>query len=69
MNAKSWIWQGVTLKTVVNMMGKLMTTEAVRLQDNVNVPEEKLRLPKDVKITEAANPMDVLKNIKKKTGN
>jgi len=69
MNAKSWIWQGVTLKTEVNMMGKLMTTEAVRLQDNVNVPEEKLALPKDVKIIEGANPMDVLKNLKKKTGN
>jgi len=69
MNAKSWIWQGVTLKTEVNMMGKMMTTEAVRLQDNVNVPEEKLTLQKDVKIIEGVNPMDVLKNLKKKTGN
>jgi len=69
MNAKSWIWQGVTLKTEVNMMGKMMTTEAVRLQDNVTVPEEKLTLPKDVKITEGANPMEMLKNLKKKTGN
>jgi len=69
MNAKSWIWQGVTLKTEVKMMGKMMTTEAVRLQDNVNVPEEKLTLPKNVKINEGANPLDVLKNLKKKTGN
>ena len=69
MNTKSWIWQGVTLKTEVNMMGKMMTTEAVRLQDNVSVPEEKLTLPNNVKITEGANPMDMLKNLKKKTGN
>jgi hypothetical protein len=69
LNAKSWIWQGMTLKTEVNMMGKVTTTEVVRLQDNVNVPEEKLTLPKDVKINEGANPMDVLKNLKKKPGN
>lgn len=69
MNAKSWIWQGVTLKTEVNMMGKVTTTEAVRLQDNVNIPEEKLTLSKDVKITEGVNPMDALKNLKKKPGN
>jgi len=69
LNAKSWVWQGVTLKTVVNMMGQMMTAEAVRLQDNVNVPDEKLTLPKDVKITEGVNPMDVLKSLKKKTGN
>ncbi len=69
LNAKSWVWQGLTLKTEVNMMGKTTTTEAVRLQDNVSVPEEKLTLPKDVKITEGVNPMDALKNLKKKTGN
>lgn len=69
LNAKSWVWQGVTLKTVVNMMGQMMTTEAVRLQDNASIPEEKLTLPKDVKITEGANPMDMLKNLRKKPGN
>jgi hypothetical protein len=69
LNAKSWVWQGLTLKTEVNMMGKTTTTEAVRLQDNVSVPEEKLTLPQDVKITQGVNPMDALKNLKKKTGN
>jgi len=57
------------IRTEVNLMGKMQTTEAVRVQDNVNVPEEKLALPKDVKITEGVNPMDRLKNMKKKPGN
>lgn len=69
LNAKSWVWQGVTLKTVVNMLGQMMTTEAVRVQDNASIPEEKVTLPKDVKITEGANPMDMLKNLRKKPGN
>ncbi len=69
LKAKSWVWQSVTLKTEVNMMGQTMTSEAVRLQDNASISEEKLTLPKDVKITEGVNPMDMLKNLKKKPGN
>lgn len=69
LNAKSWIWQGVTLKTEVNMMGQMMTSEAVRVQDGVSISEEKLMLPKGVKITEGVNPMDMLKNLRKKPGN
>lgn len=69
MNTKSWVWQGVTLKSIVNMMGKTQTTEATRLQDNVNIPEGKLTLPPNVKITEGADPMDMLKNLRKKPGN
>ncbi len=60
----SWIWQGVTLKTEAKMMGKTMLTEATRVQENPAIPPEKFVLPQDVKITETANPLETLKNLK-----
>jgi len=67
LRAKSWIWQGVTLKTTVDFAGQSMVTEAVSIDDKAKISADKLTVPAGVKITEGKNPLDSLKRIKKKT--
>lgn len=64
LKTKTWVWQGLALKTEASMMGKTILIEATRVQENVNVPPEKLTLPKGVVITEGQNPMEMLKQMK-----
>jgi hypothetical protein len=46
------------------MLGKTMLVEATRVQENAHIPPEKLALPKDAKIIEAANPLETLRHRK-----
>lgn len=64
LKTKTWVWQGLALKTEASMMGKTILIEATRVQENVSVPPEKLALPKGVVITEGQNPMEMLKQMK-----
>lgn len=66
---KAWIWQGLTLKTEANMMGKTILIEATGLQENVSVPAEKLAVPANVTITAGQDPMELLKKMKTRTHN
>lgn len=53
MGTKSWIWNGLTLKTTTNIAGMVMDMTALRLEENIKVPEEKFKVPDGVRIKES----------------
>ena len=48
----AWVWEGLTLKSHTNLGGMEMIVIATDVQIGVEVPEEKLTLPKGVTITD-----------------
>jgi hypothetical protein len=65
MKTKTWIWNGITLKSETNMMGT-QTSEATSIEVDVDIPEDKVTLPSDITIGDIGNPMDLIKNMKNK---
>ncbi|MCA9731323.1 hypothetical protein KC799_04290 [candidate division KSB1 bacterium] len=57
MQAKTWVWNGVTLKNMVDMGGINMSSVATSAQFNVPVPKEKLSMPEGITFREMQNPM------------
>jgi hypothetical protein len=49
---KVWIWEGMTLKRHVKIMGVNQELEAVNLQLDVPVPADKFEVPSGVQVTE-----------------
>ncbi|NOZ09192.1 MAG: hypothetical protein GXO91_10035, partial [FCB group bacterium] len=62
LHSKTWIWNGIILRSIVNTMGMKQEVRAVKLQENVNIPPEKLTLPKELKLTEVHTPDKMLRN-------
>ncbi|HWN10146.1 MAG TPA: hypothetical protein VNO50_12920 [Pyrinomonadaceae bacterium] len=67
LGSKSCVWQGVTLKTQVNMAGMQITSTATRFEENGGVPADRFVVPGDVVIKESIDPQSVLKGIREKT--
>lgn len=59
MGTKIWVWKGVTLKSVTNMMGFTMIREAKSFEADASVPPEKLSLPEGVEFNEVSMPAQV----------
>ena len=49
-NLKIWLWKGIALKIVSNIIGKNYTKEAVELKENIKINNIELAAPVDVKI-------------------
>jgi hypothetical protein len=47
----AWIWNGISVKTVTNMMGKEFVIEAIKI-DEGPVPQELFEVPADITFTE-----------------
>ena len=47
-----WIWKGLALKTLTNVMGIKVEETAVKISLDVPVPEDKFEVPKGMKIEE-----------------
>ncbi len=62
MGTKAWVYNGVTLKSEGGFAGMKVNSEAVKAQFNIEVPEGKLQVPTDVKITKMP---DIMKRLKK----
>ncbi|MGE5812385.1 MAG: hypothetical protein ACM339_12835 [Ignavibacteria bacterium] len=43
-------WQGLTLKSEIEMGGIKMKTAATKIEENIPIPSEKFEVPKDIKI-------------------
>lgn len=56
MGSKTWIWNGVSLKTEVNFGGMKMSSEAKSAKFNVPIPPEKVKMPAGVTISNMPNP-------------
>ena len=65
LGSKSCVWNGVTLRTEVNMGGMLMTSTATRFQANATIPADKITIPGDVKVTEGPDVQRILEGMKK----
>jgi hypothetical protein len=47
----AWIWNGISIKTVTNMMGKEFVIEAIKI-DEGQVPQELFEVPADITFSE-----------------
>lgn len=51
LQTKTWIWEGIPLKTQSNLMGIELVIEAVELELDIPIDPEKFKIPADVKIS------------------
>ncbi|HEX9652475.1 MAG TPA: hypothetical protein VGA99_02090 [bacterium] len=63
LGSKSWIWNGLMLKTEVNMMGQQVTYTATKISDTFDA--KKLQRPTNINYTEGVDPMKMLEQMKK----
>lgn len=63
LGSKTWIWNGVPLKTEVNMMGQQITYTATKISETVD--PKKLQRPTNINYTEGMDPMKMLEQMKK----
>jgi len=47
-----WVWQGLTLKSVINVAGNQVEEEATEIQEGADIANEKFELPAGVTFTE-----------------
>jgi len=55
--ATVWVWQGITLKSKMNMGGTTAEEEATEIQAGAAIPNEKFELPAGITFTEMTMPM------------
>jgi len=55
--ATVWVWQGLTLKSSMNMAGTSVEEEATEIQEGVAIPAEKFVLPEGITFTEVKPQM------------
>jgi len=58
---KAWIWNAITLKAEINMMGMTIIMTAKSVKANVSVPEEKLKIPDGITFIENQSLEEILK--------
>ncbi len=46
----AWMWKGIALKKDQNVAAMGVVVEAVEIQENVSIPEDKVTIPSDVKV-------------------
>jgi len=63
--SRSWVWNGIPLKTQVNMAGMQITMTATRFEEGALIPEDKFAIPAGATITEGPDVKDLLKRMKK----
>lgn len=54
---KVYIWEGITMKSDVNMMGMTVSINVVKLEENANISSDKFKIPADVTFTEVSMPI------------
>ena len=66
LGSKTWIWNGIPLKTETKMMGMQMAITATQIEAEANIPKEKFEIPAGVKMTEALQGPKMLDAMKKR---
>lgn len=69
LQSKSWVWKAVTLKVQVKMAGMDVTKIATRFEEGAAIPNDKLAIPPDVKITEGVDLKSIRERMKKPGAN
>ncbi len=60
------VYKGLVLNSKTSMAGMTIIREATKFEENAKISEEKLTVPSTMEISEGGNPMDILKQLKKK---
>ncbi len=60
MTGKVWIWNGITLKSQVEMAGIKISLEATKIEENVSVPADKFVVPEGFQIQEVTMPKEMM---------
>ena len=63
LGSKTWIWNGLPLKTDVNMMGQQVSYTATKISDTVDA--KKLQRPTNIQYREGVDPTKMLEQMKK----
>lgn len=62
LGSKSWVWNGVTLKSETRLAGQTILIEATSVQENAAVPEDKFTLPPGISVaTSTQDPLEALR--------
>ncbi len=48
--SKAWMWKGIALRKDQEVAAMGVVTEAIEIQENVSIPEDKLTIPSDIKV-------------------
>ena len=49
-NSMTWMWKKIALKKDQDVAAMGVVTEAIEIQKNVSIPEDKVTIPSDVKV-------------------
>lgn len=60
------VYKGLVLNSKTKMAGMEIIREATKFEENVKIAEDKLTVSSTMKIIEGGNPMDILKQLKRK---
>lgn len=52
MGTKVWVWKNIPLKSETEMMGLTILRTAIRLEENIDIPQEMLKIPDNIEFTE-----------------
>ncbi len=66
LGSRLWVYNGVTLKSMTTMGGMNVNIIGRSFEEGVKIPEAKFSLPDGVTTKEAGDPMELLKQMKKK---
>ncbi len=66
MGSKIWVYNGITLKSITNMMGMEISRVATRFEENATIDKSKLDLPTDIKFEDRKNLEEMMKKMRRK---
>ncbi len=58
---KAWVWNAITLKAEINMMGMTVNMTAKSIKANASVQEEKMKIPDGITFTESQSLEEIMK--------
>jgi hypothetical protein len=60
------VYNGLVVKSETNLGGMKIIREATKFEENAKIADDKLTVPSTMKVIERGNPMDMLRQMKKK---
>ncbi len=60
---KMWVWKNIPLKIEVDLPGMNYSSEAISLQADVSVPEDKFEIPADIEYQDLIEALEILKGL------
>lgn len=62
MGGKIWVWESISIKTVVNMMGMVITQEAESIEMDVDVSADLFKIPEGIEIKDLGTIENMMGN-------